>query len=465
MPHTSRRRTGLSRQKQQPEVRNPVDLCRLRSQPSCVAENGDHIFDVAIIGGGPAGSTAAALLALAGRRVEVLEKDRFPRFLIGESLLPRGMEIFERTGVLPKIEAAGFVRKFGAEIVSGCGTRESRFYFKDGFRPRGDSAFQVRRAEFDKILLDHARECGAGVREETAVAGIHFSDDGVVLDLSGSEGPSQLRARYVLDCSGRASCLANKFGLRRGYPDLKKLAVYAHYENVGRPEGIDGTLTRMVRAKHRWIWMIPLSATRMSVGVVMDSAVFRSLRKPAGDVLESSIRMLPPVAVPMKAAERCTPVFSTGEYSYRHTRLHGPRWLMAGDSAGFIDPVFSSGVFLAILGAEHAADTLNVVLDHPGRARGLFPRHAARMNKIMALYLRFVRAWYRQEFIETVLSPQAPFEIVPAVNAVLAGNISSSFALHWRLAVFRLIVFVQRFVPLCPRLSLEPASSRPGNPA
>jgi len=418
-------------------------------------------MDVAIIGGGPAGSTAAALLARAGRRVAVLEKDRFPRFHIGESLLPRGMGVFERTGVLPKIEAAGFVRKFGAEIVTGCGTRESRFYFKDGFRAQSDSAFQVPRAEFDKILLDHARDCGAGIREETTVGALHFTDDGARLDLSGPEGASTLHARYVLDCSGRDSFLAGKFGLKRGYPDLKKIAVFAHYENVDRPAGIDGTLTRMVRAGDRWIWMIPLSETKMSVGVVIDTADFRSWRKAAGDVLDSSIRMLPAVAGRMNSATRCTPVFSSGEYSCRHTRLHGPRWLLAGDAAGFIDPVFSSGIFLAVLGAEHAADALNEVLDKPSRARVLFPRHAARMKKVMAIYLRFVRAWYRQEFIETVLSPGAPFEIVPAVNALLAGNISSSFALRWRLALFRLIVFIQRFLPICPRLSLQSAELRP----
>ncbi len=410
------------------------------------------VFDVAIIGGGPAGSTAACLLAQNGRRVVVLEKDRFPRFHIGESLLPRSMPTLERMGVLPKIDAAGFVKKFGAEIASGCGEKESRFYFKDGFRPKGDSAYQVSRAEFDKILLDHAAESGAEVREETTVQSIAFHPDGVSLETSG--GP--LEAKFVIDCSGRNTLLGSQLKMKSPYAGLKKLAVYAHYENVERPDGIDGSLTRMVRAKDRWYWMIPLSDTKMSVGVVMDFGVFRSLQATPEQVLAESIASLPVMAGRMSQSSRCTPVFTTGEYSYRNARLHGPRWLLAGDAAGFIDPVFSSGVFLALLGAEQAADAVDAALDNPSRAKSLFPRYEKKLQKVMGIYLDFVRAWYRQEFIETVLSPREFFEIVPAVNAVLAGNVGSSFALSWRLAIFRLIVRIQKFLPLCPRLSLQP---------
>lgn len=427
-------------------------------------EESNQRFEVAIVGGGPAGSTAAALLALAGRRVVVLERDRFPRFQIGESLLPLSMRAFERTGVLPKIEAAGFVRKFGAEIISGDAGQQSKFYFKDGFRPRGDSAFQVTRAEFDKILLDHAGECGAEIREAHQVGDIRFSNDRATLAITGPAGPSSIHADYVLDCSGRHSMLATKFGLKRGYAGLKKLAVYAHFENVARPEGLDGTLTRMVRARDRWLWMIPLSGTKMSLGAVVDTADFRKWRMTPEEVLTSSIASIPAVSARMGSAARCTPVFSSGEYSCRHTQLHGERWLMAGDAAGFIDPVFSSGVFLAVLGAEHAADSINQALDKPALAPGLFARHSSRMKKVMAIYLRFVKGWYRQEFIEIVLSPTAPFQIVPAVNAVLAGNITSSFSLQWRLAAFRFFVFVQRFLPLCPRLALSP-SGPPSPPA
>lgn len=413
-------------------------------------------FDVAVLGGGPAGSTAAAILARRGRRVVVLEKESFPRFHIGESLLPRSMSALERSGVLPKIQAAGFVQKFGAEICSGCGERESRFYFRDGFRPEAESAYQVTRADFDKILLDHAAECGAIVREETTVGGVEFDRDGAGVQYVNRGGAGRLRSRYVLDCTGRHAFLGTKMGLKEPYEGLEKVAVYAHYVNVPRAEGIDGTLTRMVRAKDRWFWLIPLSGDRMSVGVVTDLAIFRKAGGTPADFLASSMEALPVMRDRMAAARPVTKVYVSGDYSYRNRELHGDRWLAAGDSAGFIDPVFSSGVFLAILGAEQAADALDLALTHPEQARAAFARHARRLQKVMSLYLRFVRAWYRQEFIETVLSPREFFGVVPAVNAVLAGNTGAEFALRWRLALFQLIVSVQRYVPLCPRLSLQP---------
>ncbi len=411
-------------------------------------------YDVAVIGGGPAGSTAATLLAQSGRKVVLFEKDRFPRFHIGESLLPRSMSTFARSGVLEKIEAAGFVKKFGAQIASGCGSGESKFYFKDGFRPKGDHAFQVERAEFDKILLDHAAENGVEVYEGTKVDGVEFPPGGVVLRTA----KTACTASYVLDCSGRNTLLASKLDLKTTYDGLNKFALYAHYENVDRPDGMDGTLTRMVRAKDRWFWMIPLSPTKMSIGVVMDTAAVRAMPQTPEAILRDSLDSLPVMKNRMARSTRCTPVYASGDYSYRITSLHGDRWLLAGDSAGFIDPVFSSGIFLGILGAEQAAGALNAALDHPGLRAKSFALYQRKMQKVLKIYLAFVRAWYRQEFVETVLSPANILEIVPAVNAVLAGNIGDSFSLTWRLALFRTIVKIQRFVPLCPRLTLQPDS-------
>lgn len=411
-------------------------------------------FDVAIIGGGPAGSTAAALLALAGKKTVLFEKDRFPRFHIGESLLPASIPSLARSGVLEKIEAAGFVKKFGAEIVAGCGSKEARFYFKDNFRAQGDYAFQVPRAEFDKILLDHALELGAEVHEETAVTGLEFPPEGVrVLT---SKGPFQ--ASFLLDCSGRNTFLGIHLDLKEPYDGLNKFAVYAHYENVPRPEGIDGTLTRMVRTKDRWFWMIPLSPTKMSVGVVMDTIAFRAIRGTPEEVLLGSLDALPLMQERLAGSRRCTPVYATGDYSYWNTSLYGDRWLMVGDAAGFIDPIFSSGIFLALLGAEQATDAVLSALADPAAEATSFALYEEKMRKVMKVYLDFVRDWYRQEFVEVVLNPQNIFQIVPAVNAVLAGNVNGSFALKWRLALFRTIVRLQRFVPLCPRLALEPES-------
>jgi FADH2-dependent halogenase len=236
------------------------------------------IYDVAIIGGGPAGSTAATLLACAGRRVLVLERDKFPRFHIGESLLPFSMQTFDRLGVREKLDRT-FLPKFGGEIVAACGTKGVKFYFKDGFRSRRDRAYQVTRSEFDKLLLDHSRENGAEVREETDVKNIAFENERARVDIENSAGADEtIEARYLLDCSGRQTVLGNFYNLKKNYDHLQKFAVFAHYENVDRPEGIDGTLIRMVRGLDRWFWMIPLTPTRMSIGVVMDTATLRAMK-------------------------------------------------------------------------------------------------------------------------------------------------------------------------------------------
>ena len=424
-------------------------------------------YDVAIIGGGPAGSTAAALLARAGRRVIVLERDKFPRFHIGESLLPFSMRAFTRLGLHEKFARAGFMEKFGGEMYGACGDDGVKFYFEDGFRSQTDRSYQVTRADFDKLLLDHAAESGAEICEETGVENIEFSDDAATIRVSRRKGipladgraearPSEICARYVIDASGRNSILSAKFKLKKNYEHLQKVSIFAHYDGLVRAEGRDGTLTRMVRALDRWFWVIPLSATRTSVGVVLDGAVYKKSGLSAEEFLQQAIEEQPILMQQMRHAERVTPVRTAADFSYRSTKLFGDRWLLAGDAAGFIDPVFSSGVFLAVLAGEQAADALQVVLDHPRKQRKLFARYERTVNKAMDVYLRFVDAWYSKEFIEVFLHPQDILQIPPAVNAVLGGNVGDSFAIKWRMWVFYLLVRLQKYIPLCPRRTLIP---------
>ncbi len=425
------------------------------------------MYDVAVIGGGPAGSTAAALLARAGRRVIVFEREKFPRFHIGESLLPFSTQTFDRLGLREKLDRT-FLPKFGGEIVAACGTKGVKFYFKDGFRSRRDRAYQVTRSEFDKLLLDHSRENGADVREETDVKNITFENDRAKINIETSNGArSTIEARYLLDCSGRQTMLGSFFNIKKTYDHLQKFSVFAHYENVDRAEGIDGTLIRMVRSLDRWFWMIPLTTTRMSIGVVMDTATFRAMKLSPETALEKSIDEQPMVLERMKRAERVSPVYSAGDYSYRNTKLFGDRWLLVGDAAGFIDPVFSSGVFLAIMSAEKAADTLDEVLRDESHKRRLFKRYARTVNYIMDIYLAFVNAWYRRgkEFIEVFLNPTDTMQIAAAVNAVLAGNDGKSLAIKWRMWLFYFFVNTQRFFALSPRLSLVPKKETSPSPS
>ena len=416
---------------------------------------------MAIIGGGPAGSTSATLLARAGRRVIVCEREKFPRFHIGESLLPASMKTFARLGVLEKFEQAGFLSKFGGEIASACAEEGVKFYFEDGFRSTTAASFQVTRAQFDQLLLDHAAENGAEVREETAV-----NRDRIFHRSGGTPGRGQsgaalekIRARYVIDASGRHSVLGTHFNLKETYSHLQKMSVYAHFEGVTLDEGRDGSLTLSLRGRDRWFWHIPLSRERSSIGVVLDTMLFKQAKKSPEEFLEEAIAEQPFLACRMRHARRVTPARASADFSYRQRRLTGPRWMLAGDAAGFIDPVFSSGVFLALFAGEQCADVLDAVLDHPHKAPRLFAQYERLLRRVMKGYLRFIEAWYSKEFIEVFLHPQNVLQIPPAVNAVLGGNISGSFAIRWRMSAFYFIVWLQRYLPLCPRRTLIPKRS------
>jgi flavin-dependent dehydrogenase len=215
----------------------------------------------------------------------------------------------------------------------------------------------------------------------------------------------------------------------------------------------------MVRAPDHWFWIIPLSREKISVGVVMDTSRYRSFGRSPAELLDVLIEEQPIMRERMIGAKRVSKVYASGDYSYRNAALCGERWLMAGDAAGFIDPIFSSGVFLAILSGERAADALDKALAAPHRAPKLFALYERHLAKVMSLYLKFVYSWYRQEFVETVLSPGEFFQVVPAVNAVLAGNMGRSFALRWRIWLFHCIVAVQRIFHIFPRLPLVSKAS------
>src|SRR6266581_2756190 len=412
------------------------------------------LYDVGIIGGGPAGSTAAALLARANRRVIVFEREKFPRFHIGESLLPFSMKAFTRLGLHEKFRRAGFLKKFGGEIFGACSEPGTKFYFKDGFRSQTDHAYQVTRSDFDKLLLDHARESGAEVHEEVAVDRVEFLNEHVDLAIRRNGSVENVRARYLIDASGRNSVLGTKFGIKKSYDHLQKLSIFAHYDGVWRAEGIDGTLTLLIRGIDRWFWIIPLTAERTSIGIVLDSETFRKSKLSAENFLDQALAEQPIIAKRMTNARRASEVYVEADFSYRSAKLHGDRWLLAGDAAGFIDPIFSSGVFLAVFSGELAADSLNEVLDRPRRAKRLFARYERAVNRAMDVYLRFVNAWYTKEFIEVFLAPRNVLGLAPAVNAVLGGNVGNSFPIRWRMWVFYFLVWLQRHHPIAPRLTL-----------
>ena len=403
--------------------------------------------DVAIIGGGPAGSVAALLLARAGRRVVLCEKETFPRFKIGESLLPHSLELFDKLGIRDELERHAFP-KHGGEIATGCGRRVQRFYFESALQLSHRSAYQVERSWFDKMLLDRAVASGVEVRQPCAVNGVAFDETGVTLRTNSSE----IRASYLLDCSGRNAVVGSHFNLKRRYDHLQKFSVFAHFEGVHRDTGRDATLTRLVHAKKSWFWLIPIDERRTSVGVVMDIADYRASGLTPQAALENAIASTPLMRSRMAAARRITEAQAAGDYSYRNTRLHGSRWLLAGDAAGFIDPIFSTGVFLALHSGEKAAAVIDLALRRPLLGRLRMASYARGLNRLMNRYLRFVSAWYTDEFVDVFTTPKPPFQIPQAVNSVLGGNIHPRFGVWWRLQLFYLVLWIQKRHALVPRL-------------
>lgn len=417
----------------------------------------DFNADVAIIGAGPAGSAAAILLATCGHRVVLCEKEAYPHFKIGESLLPHSLELFDRLGIREELERHAFP-KYGGEIASACGRRIRRFYFEDALQLRHRKAYQVERAWFDRMLLERAATSGVEVRQPCAVTGVHFDDGGVTLGTDGGE----IRVKYLLDCSGRTALVGQHFDLKRRYDHLRKFSVYAHFENVQRDSGRDATLTRLVRARDCWFWLIPIDERRTSVGVVMDLADFRAGKRTPETALNEAIARSELMRSRMAAARRTTDVHAAGDYSYRNTQLHGPRWLLAGDAAGFIDPIFSTGVFLALHSAGRAAASIDFAIRHPMLGPLRFGSYARGLNRLMDRYLRLVTAWYTDEFVDAFTTPRPPFQIPQAVNSVLGGNIHPRFGVWWRLQLFYLVLWVQKRHPIIPRL--EDQKDEPAQP-
>jgi len=413
-------------------------------------------YDVAIIGGGPAGTTAATLLTRRGRKVVVFERDTFPKFKIGESLLPHSLEAFEELGVREELEAHAFP-KHGGEIATGCGRRAMKFYFENAIQLEHRSAYQVERAWFDKMLLENARKAGAEIRQPCKVEKCEFDAEGATLQTESGE----VRAKYVLDCSGRQTVVGQQFDLKEKYDHLQKFSVFAHFEGVERGTGKDAGLTRMVRSRNEWFWFIPLDERRTSVGVVMDVADYRAAKLSPEDAFAAAVERSKLVKSRMEGARRLIPMQAVGDYSYRNTRFAGPRWLLAGDAAGFIDPIFSTGVFLAVHSGARAAEALDTALKRPWLRWWKFSRYARNLNSLQNRYLRFVSAWYTEEFIDVFTTPKPPCRIPQAVNSVLGGNIHPNFSVWWRLQLFYLVLWVQKRWQIVGRMPPEEETPAP----
>jgi len=318
--------------------------------------------DVVVIGGGPAGSTVSTLLAQQGIKVVLFERDHFPRFHIGESLIPETYWVLKRLGMLPKMQASHFQKKFSVQFVNSRGKLSAPFYFWDNKPHECSQTWQVVRSEFDTMMLDNARAHGVEVQQGVRVVDVRFEGDravGVTIQTEGGQR-RDVAAKVVVDASGQNGLLQHRFGLRVWDPVLNKGAIWSYWKGAYRDSGKDEGATVVIQTpdKQGWFWYIPQHDDVVSVGVVapFDQLFKNGLER--AETLERAIAETDAVKTRLAGAERITGYFATKDYSYRATQLAGDGWVMVGDAFAFLDPLYSSGVLLALKGGELAAEAI-----------------------------------------------------------------------------------------------------------
>jgi flavin-dependent dehydrogenase len=405
--------------------------------------------EVLIIGGGPAGSTAAALLAERGRRVVVIERDKHPRFHIGESLLPLNLALFERLGVHKQIAAIGMVKR-GAEFVAPDYNRTVTFNFADAWHKTWTSAYQVRRSEFDHLLLKNASARGAEVYEESRVTDIQFDDGGAEVAVTTADGTERKwHAVYVLDASGRDTFLASRMKIKRRNSKHASAALYGHFTNVRRlPGEAEGNIS-VFWFDHGWFWFIPLRDGTTSVGAVCWPYYLKSRRSSPTAFLHETIARCPPLADRLQDAQLTGPATATGNYSYTSERMYGRRYLLIGDAFAFVDPIFSSGVYLAMNSAAMAAEAVDHCLDNPASAPVQFAAVDRRVHQGLRTFQWLIYRMTSPAMRHLFMNPNNQWGIQSAVISLLAGDVYGERAVDRRLQLFHAIYYLvsMRFLP------------------
>lgn len=406
--------------------------------------------DVLVIGGGPAGSTAAALLAQKGYQVVLIEKSRHPRFHIGESLLPANLPLLEKLGVAEEIRKIG-MEKWAAEFVSPWHAHKQAFQFGDAWDKSMPYAYQVERAQFDEILFRNAQRKGAHAIEDCRVTDVNFLPDGqgAVVNAQHADGHmASWRSRFVLDASGRDTFLANRFKAKVRNEKHNSTALYAHFTGAKRNEGkAEGNIT-IFWFDYGWFWFIPLANGRTSVGAVTWPHYLKTRKKPLEEFLIDTIAMCPPLKERLEGAEIVSDVEATGNYSYSCNHTHGRDYLLLGDAYTFIDPVFSSGVMLAMHSAFVGADTVDSCLSRPGEAAAALKRFDKTMRVGPKQFSWFIYRITNPTMRDLFMGPRNSLRMREALLSVLGGDIFGKTPIGPSLLAFKCVYYASSLVNL-----------------
>ncbi|MBI4635920.1 MAG: tryptophan 7-halogenase [Candidatus Rokubacteria bacterium] len=387
-------------------------------------------YDVVVIGGGPAGSTAATCLARAGRRVVLFEREPFPRLHVGESLLPANLPLLDRIGVHPAIVERGFQVKYGATFSDQESQLEHTFYFARN-KPWPYYAYQVPRAEFDTVLLDHARKQGVDVRQPATVETITLDGTGVTVSAEEHGQAVTLRARFLIDASGRDGFFASRLGRREAIPNLGKVALFAHFRGAERAPGRDEGNIRIHLFEDGWFWWIPFAGDTTSVGCVLHARTARGRGGPVEELFDEMVHRCRRVALGLGGAERITPVKRVANFSYVNRPRVGDRFLCVGDAIAFVDPIFSGGVYIAMQSAELAAEAVLPALADGRFEAARFASYERAVWRGIAPFFRMIHKYYEPAFLELFLKPRNYFGMEDAVLSVLAGG--AFHRMPWRM--------------------------------
>jgi flavin-dependent dehydrogenase len=406
--------------------------------------------DVVVIGGGPGGSTAATLLAERGHKVVLLEKNSHPRFHIGESLLPANVPLFEKLGVAREMEAIG-MDKWGAVFVSPWHGFTSGFEFADAMDPSMPKAYQVRRSAFDEVLFRRAAAAGAEAHENCRVREFHLGDRDSPPWVRGTMADGSVRewrAKFLLDATGRDTLFANRLKLKRRNPAHNSSAMYGHFRGAKRDAGrAEGNII-IYWFDHGWFWFIPLRDGTTSVGAVVWPYYMKSRAKPLREFFLETIAMCPALQERIEGAQLAAEPEATGNYAYHCDRCQGENWLLVGDAYAFIDPVFSSGVMLAMNSAFAAADVVHARLADRAKEAAARRRFEHVMRVGPKQFSWFIYRVTNPTMRDLFMTPSDRLDMKKALLSVLAGDIFGRTPIWRGLMAFRAVYYLYSLVHL-----------------